>query len=65
MIKRTFKAWRYEMKKISDKIKSAGLELGKVESTEQEILEMYYRGGYSPRMTILEILRVPAGWDIL
>lgn len=44
-------------------------ELPKLEPIRYEIsrneAQMYYDGGYSPKMVFHEINRIPVGWDIL
>jgi len=57
-IERTFKSWFYELKEVFRRFK-AEIEL------EIEQAKMYYFGGYSPKMVVLEILRIPIGWDAI
>ena len=52
-INRTFKSWFYELRKSFNLI------------IELEYAEMFYNGGYSPKMTYLEVNRIPVGWDVL
>ena len=47
---RTFKSWYYEFLKKSERFEI---------SLDKEVAEMYYKGGYSPRMVIHEVLRIP------
>jgi len=49
---RNFRAWLYELKKRSESRK-INIEL------ERKQAEMYYNGGYSPKMTICDILEIP------
>jgi len=51
--KRTFRAWFYELRQkwMSD--------------ISAEYAEMFYNGGYSPKMTYLEVNRIPLGWEAI
>lgn len=55
--KRTFKSWFKELRQKAQS-KSIPIEL------DENFAEMYYNGGYSPKMTIHEILRIPHNQDL-
>lgn len=50
--KRTFNSWNYELIKQSEKVKLKA-------EIDRQHAEMYYNGGYSPKMVINEINRIP------
>ena len=51
---RTFKCWLIELRKLgADKLPDLNFDRAK----------MFYNGGYSPKMVILEELRIPVGWE--
>lgn len=56
-ILRNFKSWFTELKEKASR-KKIEINLDLVEA------EMYYNGGYSPKMTIHEILKVPFNEDL-
>lgn len=69
--KRTFKAWFYELRQLFSTFKSIFnyLDLKTprelIFEIDREEAEMYYNGGYSPKMVFYEINRIPVDIEII
>jgi len=68
--RRTFKSWYYEFKQLCESLKSISLYLDNEEfkgmkfRIDRDHAEMYYNGGYSPKMVFLEINKIPVNVEI-
>lgn len=60
--KRTFKAWYKELRSLIATLSSEHLD--DVLKLTLNDLDMYYSGGYSPKMTIQSYLRIPVEEDL-